>query len=80
MPCSNLKLMRVDSVDSPVLLLAKWWPRNEHGSGFGLVNCYLCCYIVQDLSLNLKKKTVTIMLITSNYFFIFIRVNILYVL
>ena len=56
MPCSNLKLLRVDSVDSPVLLRAKWWPHNVHESGLGLVSCYLCCYIVQDLSFNLKKK------------------------
>ena len=41
MPCSNLKLMRIDSVDNPVLLLAKWWPHSEHESDFGLVNCYL---------------------------------------
>ena len=62
MPCSNLKLWMADSIGSPVLLLAKRWPHNEHESGFGSVSCYLCCYI-QDFS-NLKKIT---MLITSNY-------------
>ena len=45
MPCSNLKPMRVDSVDNPVLLLAKWWLHNEHEPGFGLVNRYLCAIL-----------------------------------